>query len=118
MARELTDRQQEILDLLVDRALPARDIAEQLGITRNAVYSTIARLRQKGALDPNWTPSGEVRYQGGEHAVEAVEHIAGVAPRGLSGTTTSMNGCLDIIRELVQQNTKLVDTVATLSARR
>ena len=57
MANPLTDRQREIKELL-DQNLGAREIAEELGISRNAVYQQLQRLRNAGALPPGFTPTG------------------------------------------------------------
>lgn len=54
---DLTDRQKEIKTRL-DEGLGAREIAEELGITRNAVYQQIQRLRKHGVLPSTYTPSG------------------------------------------------------------
>lgn len=61
---ELTDRQQEVLDLLrPPHNLAAREIGERLGISRNAVYQTINRLKKLGvwssapaAVQPSTAP--------------------------------------------------------------
>lgn len=54
---DLTPRQREVKALL-DQGLSARQIAEKLGITRNAVYQQIQRLRHYGALAKDFTASG------------------------------------------------------------
>ena len=54
----LTKRQQEVLDRL-DQGMGARDIANDIGISRNAVYQHIDRLRRQGALAQTYTPSGQ-----------------------------------------------------------
>lgn len=53
----LTPRQREIKDRL-DKGMQAREIANELGITRNAVYQTIQRGRKLGWLPPDYTPTG------------------------------------------------------------
>jgi transposase len=53
----LTPRQREIKARL-DTGMGAREIAEDLGVTRNAVYEQIKRLRRNGIVDPSFTPSG------------------------------------------------------------
>ena len=52
---ELTERQQQVLDLL-RQDVGAREIGTRLGITRNAVYQTITRLKKHGVLDEGFTP--------------------------------------------------------------
>lgn len=55
---QLTDRQREIKKRL-SKGMSAREIAEDLGITRNAVYQQIQRMRRHGELDPGFTPTGQ-----------------------------------------------------------
>jgi len=58
---EMSERQQQVFDLL-QQDVSARKIGEQLGISRNAVYQTITRLKKMGALPPDFkqsaTPEG------------------------------------------------------------
>lgn len=45
----LTERQQEVLELLrPPHNMKAREIGERLGVSRNAVYQTINRLKRDG----------------------------------------------------------------------
>jgi hypothetical protein len=55
---ELTKRQSEVLERL-ELGLGAKQIATDIGISRNAVYQTIERLRRQGALPQTYTPSGQ-----------------------------------------------------------
>ena len=55
---ELTKRQQEVLDRLAS-GQGAKQIATDIGISRNAVYQHIERLRRLGALAETYTPSGQ-----------------------------------------------------------
>lgn len=50
--QQLTERQQEIVDKL-SQGIGARQISEQLGVSRNAVYQQIGKLRKMGVLDPD-----------------------------------------------------------------
>lgn len=54
---DLTDRQRAVKARL-DQGMSARQIAEELGITRNAVYQQIQRLRRFGILEKGFTASG------------------------------------------------------------
>ncbi len=54
---KLTPRQQQVKDALSEHK-QAREIAEELGISRNAVYQQIQRLRRIGELDFDFTPTG------------------------------------------------------------
>jgi transposase-like protein len=55
-----TKRQQEVLERLESGA-PVKKIANDLGVTRNAVYQTIDRLRLQGAVPTDFTPSGQTQ---------------------------------------------------------
>jgi transposase-like protein len=54
----LTKRQREVLERL-EQGYGAKQIAHDLGVTRNAVYQHIERLRRQGALAETYTPSGQ-----------------------------------------------------------
>jgi DNA-binding transcriptional MocR family regulator len=54
----LTKRQHEILERL-EQSMPVKQIATDLGVSRNAVYLQIERLRNRGVLPPGYTPSGQ-----------------------------------------------------------
>ncbi len=54
----LTKRQQEVLDRL-EQGMGASEIATDIGVSRNAVYQHIERLRRQGALAQSYTPSGQ-----------------------------------------------------------
>jgi transposase len=51
-AQQLTERQREIVDRL-EKGIGAREIGQQLGVSRNAVYQQIGKLRRMGVLDPD-----------------------------------------------------------------
>ena len=55
---QLTKRQQEVFDRL-GQGMGAKQIAKDIGISRNAVYQHIERLRRQGALAETYTPSGQ-----------------------------------------------------------
>lgn len=99
---DLTPRQTEVLALL-EQGMQAREIAERLKITRNAVYQVIGALKNKGVLDQGFTPTGTQHVKTTD--VLAAQEAAGMA----SGAA------LDVIRELVAMNKQLVETVAELS---
>jgi DNA-binding transcriptional MocR family regulator len=54
----LTKRQHEILERL-EQSMSVKDIATDLGVSRNAVYLQIERLRNRGVLPQGYTPSGQ-----------------------------------------------------------
>ena len=56
---KLTKRQHEILERL-EQGMPVRKIATDLGVSRNAVYLQIERLRRNGTLPETYTPSGQL----------------------------------------------------------
>lgn len=100
----LTSRQQEIKTLL-DEGLKATEIAEQLGVTRNAIYQQIVAIKKKGELDESYTPSGEVRLS----PLQIKHSQAGMPP--------TSEETLRVITTLVETNARLSEQVATLSAR-
>jgi len=54
-----TKRQQEVLERL-DSGASVKRIATDLGVSRNAVYQTIDRLRLQGAVASDFTASGQL----------------------------------------------------------
>jgi hypothetical protein len=54
----LTKRQHEILERL-EQNMPVKQIATDLGVSRNAIYLQIERLRNHGVLPQGYTPSGQ-----------------------------------------------------------
>jgi DNA-binding transcriptional MocR family regulator len=56
--QSLTKRQHEILERL-EQDMPVKKIATDLGVSRNAVYLQIERLRDRGVLPRDYTPSGQ-----------------------------------------------------------
>jgi hypothetical protein len=54
-----TKRQAEVLERL-EAGYAVKQIATDLGVTRNAVYATIDRLRLQGALPADFTASGQL----------------------------------------------------------
>lgn len=57
----LPTRQKQVLELIQSEDLSASAIGERLGISRNAVYQHITKLRQTGLLDPR---PGSTRFDG------------------------------------------------------
>lgn len=78
-AASLTKRQQEVFDRL-GHGVPVKKIASDIGISRNAVYQTIERLRRQGALPEAYTPSGQPPRRATEVGAAAFGP-ATVAPR-------------------------------------
>jgi transposase-like protein len=74
---QLTKRQQEVLDRL-ERGMGAKEIARDIGVSRNAVYQHIERLRRQGALADTYTPSGQPPRR---VEVGSVALAAGTPPR-------------------------------------
>lgn len=71
----ITDRQREIL-VLFEHGKSAVEIGRELGISRNAVYQQLQRLRRNGHLPADFTPTGqpvrEVRQNPGEDMLRAL----------------------------------------------
>jgi DNA-binding CsgD family transcriptional regulator len=79
----LTKRQTEVLERL-EQGYPVKKIAHDIGVTRNAVYQTIERLRRQGALPEAYTPSGQSPAPGEPGALpvgSAVALVPALAPR-------------------------------------
>jgi DNA-binding CsgD family transcriptional regulator len=77
----LTKRQTEVLERL-EWGFPVKRIANDMGVSRAAVYQTIERMRRSGALPEVYTPSGQPQETGKELAVgSAVASTAPLAPR-------------------------------------
>ena len=77
----LTKRQTEVLERL-ERGQPVKKIARDIGVTRNAVYQTIERLRRAGAVPESYTPTGQPSKSGRElPAGSAASLGAALAPR-------------------------------------
>lgn len=111
----LTTRQESIL-ALIEAGRGAREIADELGVSRNAVYQQITALKKKGVLTPTFTLSGETRIpapaNGAGRAEEVMQYLTNehAAPAQVAA--------LDVIRELVEMNRQLVQVVADLSAQK
>lgn len=102
----LTERQREIKDRL-DDGMQAREIAADLGITRNAVYQQIQRMRNNGVLSHNYTPTGQpVREQ--RPGMEALAKLIG---DGDPSDQTQVAGTLALVQELRRTRDDL-DTIA------
>jgi len=81
LASQLTKRQREVLERL-ELGMSAKRIATDIGVTRNAVYQTIERLRRQGAVPDTYTPSGQPprRPAPGSLPVGAAMPSAAIAP--------------------------------------
>jgi predicted ArsR family transcriptional regulator len=93
----LTDRQQEIKTRL-DAGLGAREIAQELGITRNAVYQQISRLRKYGVLEPDYTPTGQPVRERQPGAEVLASLLNGVSQDGDECLASA--GALALVQEL------------------
>ena len=80
----LTKRQHEILERL-EQQMPVRQIATDLGVSRNAVYLQIERLRNQGVLPPGYTPSGQPPRSVTPQPMPGLELGAAVPAPGYSG---------------------------------
>ncbi len=76
----LTERQDQIKTRL-ENGMRAQEVADELGISRNAVYQQIQRMRHHGDLPSNYTPSGQPSREGygsiNTHATLKGENEAG-----------------------------------------
>jgi DNA-binding transcriptional MocR family regulator len=80
----LTKRQHEILERL-EQAMPVKQIATDLGVSRNAVYLQIERLRNRGVLPPGYTPSGQPPRTATPRPMQGLELGAAVPAPGFGG---------------------------------
>jgi transposase-like protein len=76
----LTKRQTEVLER-VEQGYPVNKIARDMGVTRNAVYQTIERLRRAGALPEAFTPSGQPPRRSGAELRGGATGSPALAPR-------------------------------------
>ncbi len=80
----LTKRQHEILERL-EQGMPVKQIATDLGVSRNAVYLQIERLRNRGVLPAGFTPSGQPARTVQPTPMPGLELGAAVPAPGFSG---------------------------------
>ena len=78
----LTKRQLEVLERL-ELGIGVKQIARDIGVSRNAVYQTIERLRRQGAVAETYTPSG----QPPRRPAETTPALGAAAPRQSSLAT-------------------------------
>ncbi|MEJ7876132.1 MAG: LuxR C-terminal-related transcriptional regulator [Solirubrobacterales bacterium] len=94
----LTKRQHEILERL-ELGTPVKRIATDLGVSRNAVYLQIERLRERGVLPRDYTPSGQPPRAAPPAPMSGLELGAPVpAPGFTHGPRTSMRSELSDLR--------------------
>ncbi|MDQ3729338.1 MAG: Lrp/AsnC family transcriptional regulator [Actinomycetota bacterium] len=94
----LTKRQHEILERLELRT-PVKRIATDLGVSRNAVYLQIERLRERGVLPRDYTPSGQPPRSASPAPMSGLELGSAVpAPGFANGPQTSMRSELAALR--------------------
>lgn len=81
---KLTKRQHEILERL-EQGTTVKRIATDLGVSRNAVYLQIERLRDRGILPQGYTPSGQPPRRIPPRPIADLELGAAVPAPGFSG---------------------------------
>jgi transposase len=106
---QLTDRQLEIKTRL-DKGFQAREIADELGISRNAVYQVIQRLRKYGVLDHDFTPTGQAPR---ELTSSSVLNAIGRSANGETDAETA--GALALVLELRRTRDELAVITRRLS---
>ena len=111
---QLTERQQEIKRLL-DQGMGAREIAEELGVTRNAVYQQIQRMRRHGDLDPGYTPSGQPPRQQMPGA-DVLTRLIGANASLSDHDTAAVAASMALLNEIKYTRDQLSAIVARLSA--
>ena len=94
----LTKRQHEILERL-EQDMPVKKIATDLGVSRNAVYLQIDRLRDRGVLPREYTPSGQPPRTQPPSPMPGLALGAAVPAPGFGpGSPTSMRSALAELR--------------------
>ena len=94
----LTKRQHEILERL-EQSMPVKKIATDLGVSRNAVYLQIERLRDRGVLPREFTPSGQPPRTQSPVPMPGLELGAAVPAPGFGpGSLTAMRSELAELR--------------------
>jgi len=94
----LTKRQHEILERL-EQDIPVKKIATDLGVSRNAVYLQIERLRDRGVLPRDYTPSGQPPRTQPSAPMPGLELGAAVPSPGFGpGSLTAMRSELAELR--------------------
>lgn len=104
---QLTERQREIKERL-DTGMQARDIASDLGITRNAVYQQIQRMRNNGVLSHDYTPTGQPVREN-RPGMEALAKLLNASEN--SDENSHAAGALALVQELKRTRDEL-DTIA------
>lgn len=114
LVTQLTARQREIKKRL-NRGMGAREIAEELGITRNAVYQQIQRMRRSGELDPGFTPTGQPPRQK-VHGADVLARLVGTDTSFSNGDTAAVAGALALVSELSYTRDQLSALVSHLNS--
>jgi DNA-binding transcriptional ArsR family regulator len=100
----LTKRQHEILERL-EQDIPVKKIATDLGVSRNAVYLQIERLRDRGVLPRDYTPSGQPPRSQPPAPMPGLELGATVPAPGFGpGSLTAMRSELAELRRPATDN--------------
>jgi len=112
----LTKRQHEILERL-EQDMPVKKIATDLGVSRNAVYLQIERLRERGVLPRDYTPSGQPPRAQPPVPMSGLELGAAVPAPGFSnGPRTSMRSELHELRRPATEQPAVGEYARTIEA--
>jgi transposase len=110
---QMTARQRAIKQRL-DQGMGAREIAEELGITRNAVYQQIQRLRRHGVLEPHYTPTGLPIRETATPGEDALKRL--LAESEDEASETAAAGAMALVAELKRTRDELDAISRRLSA--
>jgi len=112
----LTKRQHEILERL-EQDMPVKKIATDLGVSRNAVYLQIDRLRDRGVLPREYTPSGQPPRTQPPSPMPGLALGAAVPAPGFGpGSLTSMRSALAELRRPATEAMPLGEYARTIEA--
>ena len=112
----LTKRQHEIIERL-ELGTPVKRIATDLGVSRNAVYLQIERLRERGILPRDYTPSGQPPRSIPPAPISGLELGAPVpAPGFAHGPRTSLRSELSGLRRPAREQPPASEYARTIEA--
>lgn len=112
----LTKRQHEILERL-EQEVPVKKIATDLGVSRNAVYLQIERLRDRGVLPRDFTPSGQPPRTQPPAPMPGLELGAPVPAPGFGpGSLTAMRSELAQLRRAANESPPPGEYARTIEA--
>jgi len=109
---DLTERQQQIKARL-DNGMGAKEVSQELGISRNAVYQQIQRMRRHGFLLQDYTPTGQPPREG--YAPSSTQ--GSTLERSEAGSDFDANAFVQAFMAKEQRRKQLVRELGTITRR-